>query len=93
MTRQDEDSYRRGRSPFRPPARRPLLARLVPVSERLRGTAVARSGATCGRVTVAALALPEAMAYGELAGLTAVAGLYTCCCPRSPTPCSAPPAS
>jgi sulfate permease, SulP family len=78
MTRQDEDSYRRGRSPFRSPARRPLLARLVPVSERLRGY----GGGTLRRdllagVTVAALALPAAMAYGELAGLTPVDGLYT----------------
>jgi MFS superfamily sulfate permease-like transporter len=76
MTRQEQGD--RGRSPFRPPARRPLLARLVPVSERLRGY----GGDTLRRdllagVTVAALALPAAMAYGELAGLTAVAGLYT----------------
>jgi SulP family sulfate permease len=78
MTRQDEDSYRRGRSPFRPPARRPLLARLVPVSERLRGYGGGklRRDLLAG-VTVAALALPAAMAYGELAGLTPVAGLYT----------------
>ena len=78
MRRQDEDSYRRGRSPFRPPARRPLLARLVPVSERLRGYGgdKLRRDLLAG-VTVAALALPAAMAYGELAGLTPVDGLYT----------------
>jgi MFS superfamily sulfate permease-like transporter len=49
----------------------PLLAGLVPVSERLRGY----RGDTLRRdllagVTVAALALPAAMAHGELAGLT-----------------------
>jgi MFS superfamily sulfate permease-like transporter len=78
MTRQGEDGYRRGQPPFRPSARRPLLARLVPVSERRRGY----GGGTLRRdllagVTVAALALPAAMAYGELAGLTPVDGLYT----------------
>jgi Sulfate permease family len=46
MTRQDEDSYRRGRSPFRPPARRPLPSWLVLVSERLRGYGGACSGGT-----------------------------------------------
>ena len=70
--------YRRGRSPFQPPARRPLLARLVPVSERLPGYGGGklRRDLLAG-VTVAALALPAAMAYGELAGLTPVDGLYT----------------
>ena len=70
--------YRRGRSPFRPAARRPLLARLVPVSERLAGYGGGklRRDLLAG-VTVAALALPAAMAYGELAGLTAIDGLYT----------------
>ena len=78
MAKQDEDSYHPGRSPFRRPARRPLLARLVPVSERLRGYGgdKLRRDLLAG-VTVAALALPAAMAYGELAGLTPVAGLYT----------------
>jgi MFS superfamily sulfate permease-like transporter len=94
MTRQGEDDapatptpdagagagpgYHRGRSPFRPPARRPLLARLVPVSERLHGYGGGklRRDLLAG-VTVAALALPASMAFGELAGLTPVAGLYT----------------
>ena len=71
------DSYGRGVSPFRPAARRPLLHRLVPVSERLAGYGggALRRDLLAG-VTVAALALPAAMAYGELAGLSAVAGLY-----------------
>ena len=71
------DGYGRGVSPFRPAARRPLLRRLVPVSERLGGYGGGplRRDLLAG-VTVAALALPAAMAYGELAGLSAVAGLY-----------------
>ena len=53
------------------------LHRLVPVSERLPGYGggALRRDLLAG-VTVAALALPAAMAYGELAGLSAVAGLY-----------------
>jgi sulfate permease, SulP family len=72
-----QDGYGRGVSPFRPDARRPLLRRLVPVSERLGGYGggALRRDLLAG-VTVAALALPAAMAYGELAGLSAVAGLY-----------------
>jgi sulfate permease, SulP family len=72
-----QDGYGRGVSPFRPAARRPLLRRLVPVSERLGGYGggALRRDLLAG-VTVAALALPAAMAYGELAGLSAVAGLY-----------------
>jgi SulP family sulfate permease len=72
------DGYGREVSPFRPAARRPVLHRLVPVSERLGGYGGGklRNDLLAG-VTVAALALPAAMAYGELAGLTAVAGLYT----------------
>jgi sulfate permease, SulP family len=71
------DAYGREASPFRPPARRPVLHRLVPVSEELPGY----RGGTLRRdllagVTVAALALPAAMAYAELAGLSPVAGLY-----------------
>jgi sulfate permease, SulP family len=71
------DSYGRERSPFQPAARRSALHRLVPVSEQLPGY----HGGTLRRdllagVTVAALALPAAMAYAELAGLSPVAGLY-----------------
>jgi SulP family sulfate permease len=65
-------------SPFRPPPRRPLIQRLVPAAEHVRGY----RGRTLGRdalagVTVAALALPAAMAYAELAGVPPVVGLYT----------------
>jgi hypothetical protein len=67
-------------SPFRPDARRPLLRRLVPVSGRLPGYGggALRRDLLAG-VTVAALALPAAMAYGELAGLL---GLRWRCCRR-----------
>ena len=70
--------YQAEKSPFRPPPRRPVLDRIVPVAEHVPGY----RGETLGRdalagITVAALALPAAMAYGELAGLSPVIGLYT----------------
>jgi MFS superfamily sulfate permease-like transporter len=71
------DRYRSGGSPFKPPSQRPVLHRLMPVSEQLPGY----RGSTFRRdllagLTVTALALPAAMAYAELAGLSPVAGLY-----------------
>jgi len=70
--------YGRGVSPFRPASRRPLLHRLVPVSQQLPGYrgSILRRDLLAG-LTVAALALPAAMAYAELAGLSPVAGLYS----------------
>jgi SulP family sulfate permease len=64
-------------SPFQPKRKLPLLERAVPVSQELS----AYRGSYGGRdvlagVTVAALALPSAMAYAELAGLSPVNGLY-----------------
>ena len=72
------EGYGAEASPFRPPPRRPLIHRLVPAAEHVRGY----RGKTLGRdalagVTVAALALPAAMAYAELAGVPPVVGLYT----------------
>ena len=64
-------------SPFQPKQKDPLLERAVPVSQELpayRG-GHARRDVLAG-VTVAALALPSAMAYAELAGLSPVNGLY-----------------
>jgi sulfate permease, SulP family len=64
-------------SPFQPKQKAPLLERAVPVSEELttyRG-GHARGDVLAG-LTVAALALPSAMAYAELAGLSPVNGLY-----------------
>jgi sulfate permease, SulP family len=65
------------RSPFRPAADAPLLERAVPVAGELPdyGPPTARRDVVAG-VTVAALALPAAMAYAEVAGVSPVHGLY-----------------
>jgi SulP family sulfate permease len=71
------DGYSDGGSPFKPASQLPLLNRLVPVSRQLpdyRGGTFRRD--LLAGLTVAALALPAAMAYAELAGLSPVAGLY-----------------
>jgi SulP family sulfate permease len=70
-------AYRRGRSPFRAPARDPLLERALPVSARLASYRphTARHDLLAG-LTVAALAIPSGMAYAEVAGLPPVSGLY-----------------
>ena len=64
-------------SPFRAEQRERLLTRAVPVSGQLPRYRVpsARRDLVAG-VTVAALALPSAMAYAEVAGLSPVNGLY-----------------
>ena len=72
------ESYEGDASPFQRPARRPLLQRLVPVSEHIRSY----RGGTLRRdllagATVAALAVPAALAYSEIAGLSPVIGLYS----------------
>src|SRR5215204_5962361 len=62
---------------FQHPARRPLLQRLLPVTEdlpRYRGGTLRRD--LLAGVTVAALALPASLAYAEIAGLSPVIGLY-----------------
>ncbi len=69
-------AYGKG-SPFSTGARRPLIQRAVPVSRELptyKGRTL-RLDLIAG-VTVAALAVPSAMAYAELAGLSPVVGLY-----------------
>lgn len=65
------------KSPFRPAKQQPLLTRVIPVAGELPGYRVpsARRDLVAG-VTVAALAVPSAMAYAELAGLSPVNGLY-----------------
>lgn len=64
-------------SPFQPKQKAPLLERAVPVSQELPAYSGghARRDVLAG-ITVAALALPSAMAYAELAGLSPVNGLY-----------------
>jgi sulfate permease, SulP family len=66
-----------GAPPFRRARKPSLLTRTIPVSGELPRYRVpsARRDLLAG-VTVAALALPSAMAYGELAGLSPVNGLY-----------------
>jgi SulP family sulfate permease len=64
-------------APFRAARKDPLLERAVPVAGELRGYRVGKArGDLIAALTVAALAVPSAMAYAELAGLTPVAGLY-----------------
>ena len=72
----DGSSYE-GEAPFRPREKAPLVQRTFPVSTSLPGYPK-RSGRhdLIAGVTVAALAIPSAMAYAELAGLSPVAGLY-----------------
>jgi high affinity sulfate transporter 1 len=64
-------------SPFQPAQDEPLLARAVPVSAEMPRYRVptGRRDAVAG-LTVAALAIPSAMAYAEVAGLSPVNGLY-----------------
>jgi sulfate permease, SulP family len=64
-------------SPFARSEQRPLLSRTVPVSDELPGyrpNTARRDGVAA--LTVAALALPSAMAYAEVAGVSPVNGLY-----------------
>jgi len=65
------------RPPFRPARQEPLLTRTLPVAGELPRYRVpsARRDAVAG-VTVAALAIPSAMAYAEVAGVSPVNGLY-----------------
>jgi SulP family sulfate permease len=72
-----QEAYPADSSPFQAAGKRSLLQRTVPVSGQLHGYRVgtARRDLLAG-VTVAALAVPSAMAYAELAGLSPVNGLY-----------------
>ena len=74
--RRDREAGRR-EPPFRAAPRGTTLARVIPLSAELRTYRLpfARRDIPAG-ATVAALAVPSAMAYAELAGLSPVAGLY-----------------
>jgi SulP family sulfate permease len=65
------------RSPFRSARQEPLLTRAIPVAGELPRyrAPTARRDAVAG-LTVAALAIPSAMAYAEVAGVSPVNGLY-----------------
>lgn len=71
------DAYH-GRSAFASESRPPLTTRFIPFVRSLSGYSSdrLRTDAVAG-VTVAALALPSAMAYAELAGAPVSAGLYS----------------
>jgi SulP family sulfate permease len=75
-TRTPEEGYSDA-SPFQPKRKRPLLERVLPLSQQLSGYGgrYAQRDVLAG-VTVAALALPASMAYAELAALSPVNGLY-----------------
>jgi len=64
-------------SPFRPRAEQPLLQRTFPVTAHVAHyqRRSLKRDAVAG-VTVAALAIPSAMAYAEIAGLDPIFGLY-----------------
>ncbi|HEY6886535.1 MAG TPA: SulP family inorganic anion transporter, partial [Solirubrobacter sp.] len=71
-----EDDYGQA-APFRSPEPAPLLHRALPVVKELpryRGSG-ARRDVVAG-VTVAALAVPSAMAYAEVSGVAPINGLY-----------------
>ena len=71
------DEAGRQADPFAPKVQGPLLGRIVPVTRRLPGyVADSLRPDTIAGLTVAALAVPSAMAYAQLAGLSPVAGLY-----------------
>ena len=73
----DDDDASRQADPFAPKVQGPLLGRIIPVTRRLPGyVADSLRPDTVAGLTVAALAVPSAMAYAQLAGLSPVAGLY-----------------
>jgi high affinity sulfate transporter 1 len=71
------DGRREEISLFRAARKDPFLTRALPLVGQLKryGTPAARRDVVAG-VTVAALALPSAMAYAEVAGVSPVNGLY-----------------
>jgi high affinity sulfate transporter 1 len=66
------------REPFSPANDDSLLQRAVPVAKEIPEYQPRTGGRDClAGLTVAALAIPSAMAYAELAGVNAIHGLYT----------------
>src|SRR4051794_28525304 len=74
--RVSDTSVARPASPFEPAPRQPLLQQAVPVSRQLRHYRSKAPRDVVAGVTIAALAVPAAMAYAELAGVSAIHGLY-----------------
>src|SRR5262245_37350654 len=75
---QDGDVRGYGEKPaFRPARQEPFLTRTIPVAGELRRYRAPIAGRDLvAGVTVAALAIPSAMAYAEVAGVSPVNGLY-----------------
>jgi high affinity sulfate transporter 1 len=70
------DVYTR-ENPFKRAPRRPLVRRLLPLRDAVRGYTGTRARIdVVAGLTVAALALPSGMAYAQIAGLPVAAGLY-----------------
>ena len=66
-----------GESPFAPAHRTPILNRVAPVTEAVSGYRPSTAGRDLlAAVTVSAVAIPAAMGYAEVAGLSPVNGLY-----------------
>lgn len=69
-------AYRDG-SPFEPASKTPLVKRVAPVTEALAGYRPATAARDLlAAVTVSAVAIPAAMGYAEVAGISPVNGLY-----------------
>jgi sulfate permease, SulP family len=80
----DSSTPEDGLSPFRPAPKEPLIQRHVPVSKELPHykPSTARRDLTAA-LTVAAVAIPSAMAYAEVAGLSPAIGLYALLLPSA----------
>ena len=66
-----------GAAPFQPPEKDPLLVRAIPLAGQIpRYRAPSARRDLLAGLTVAALAVPSAMAYAEVAGVPPVHGLY-----------------
>jgi high affinity sulfate transporter 1 len=71
------DQYGNRPQPFRPKAASTSRSRFVPLVASLRGYSAARLRVdVIAGIALAALAVPQAMAYAQTAGLPVVAGLY-----------------
>ena len=80
-----------GRSPFASATKPPIVHRYVPLIRTLRSYTGQRLRIdSVAGLTVAALSVPAAMAYAEVAGLRCRPVCSACCCPCSRTRSSGP---
>jgi MFS superfamily sulfate permease-like transporter len=84
MKRQSAEDAYASAPVFAPRRRQPFLQRLIPISQDIQHyrPSIGRRDFLAG-LTVAALAIPSAMAYGEIAGLTPANGLYALLLPST----------